>query len=249
MTSCARVSPPERPMSATITSPAWKRPGPTAWPTFRPWNVTVSVAWTPAPATRPVDASTPDGTSTETTGTPSAPSASIRAAASPRGAPENPVPKSASTTTSAPPSSSAATGTSSSRARARQVCASPDTFSSGPVSTTHASRPASRSRRAATNPSPPFAPVPHQTPIRRASGQRSCRTAATTDPARSIRSSVGPSYASSTARISAAVKSGSRLTGPRRRRSRQPGRASASSRGRSRPRRPGRSMTSSSRTG
>ena len=51
------------PMSATTTSPAWKRPGATASPSLRPWNVTVTAARTAAVAISPVDASTPDGTS------------------------------------------------------------------------------------------------------------------------------------------------------------------------------------------
>ena len=49
---CA-VSPCSSPMSATTTSPAWKRPGATASPTLRPWKVTVSAASTAAPATSP----------------------------------------------------------------------------------------------------------------------------------------------------------------------------------------------------
>ena len=57
-------------MSATTTSPAWKRPGATTSPTLRPWNVTVTSASTAAPAISPVDASTPEGRSTDTTGAP-----------------------------------------------------------------------------------------------------------------------------------------------------------------------------------
>ena len=40
-------------MSATTTSPAWKRPGATWSPTLLVWNVTVSDALTAAPATSP----------------------------------------------------------------------------------------------------------------------------------------------------------------------------------------------------
>ena len=50
--------------------PAWKRPGAIASPTFAAPNVTVTVARTAAPGTSPVEASTPDGTSTATTGRP-----------------------------------------------------------------------------------------------------------------------------------------------------------------------------------
>ena len=93
-------------MSATTTSPAWKRPGATSSPTLRPCIVTVRSASTQAPATSPVEAFTPEGRSTATTGAPAALIASILRAASSRGSPWKPVPKSASTITSAPPTSS-----------------------------------------------------------------------------------------------------------------------------------------------
>ena len=89
------------PMSATTASPVWKRPGETASPALRPWNVTVTVARTASPATSPVDASTPEGTSTETTGAAAALIRWIVAAASARGSPWKPVPNSASMITSA----------------------------------------------------------------------------------------------------------------------------------------------------
>ena len=92
----AAVSTGARPMSATTTSPAWNRPGATWSPTLLAWNVTVSVALTAAPATSPVEASTPEGRSTATTGSPQALIRSISAAASGRGAPWKPVPNSAS---------------------------------------------------------------------------------------------------------------------------------------------------------
>ena len=57
-------------------------PGATWSPTLLAWNVTVSEALTAAPATSPVDASTPEGRSTETTGSPQALIRSIIAAAS-----------------------------------------------------------------------------------------------------------------------------------------------------------------------
>ena len=107
VTSAFRVRPGSRPMPATVTSPAWKRPGPTTRPTFRAWNVTVTAARTAARATSPVEASTPEGRSTETIGRPAAFIASISRAASARGSPWNPVPKSASITTSPSSPSSA----------------------------------------------------------------------------------------------------------------------------------------------
>src|SRR5215467_393489 len=59
VTSRCSVSAASRPMSATATSPALKRPGATARPTLGPCIVTVTSARTAAPATSPVDAFTP----------------------------------------------------------------------------------------------------------------------------------------------------------------------------------------------
>src|SRR5215211_6975877 len=130
------------PMSATTTSPERKRPGPTTRPTLSPCIVTVTSATTASPGTSPVEASTPDGMSTATTGAGASLIRRIRSAASARGAPENPVPNSASTTTSA-----SLTSVDSS-----------------------ASSPSSRSSRTAIRPSPPFAPLPQTARIRRACG-------------------------------------------------------------------------------
>ena len=87
-------------MSETTTVPARERPGETTSPTLSAWNVTVRSASTAAPAISPVDASTPEGRSTDTTGAPEPLMRSISAAASGRGSPWKPVPKSASTMTS-----------------------------------------------------------------------------------------------------------------------------------------------------
>jgi hypothetical protein len=108
----------------------------------------------------PVDASTPEGTSTERIGAPDAFVASITAAASSRGSPRKPVPKRASTTTSAPAGSLVSS----------------------------ASRPASRRIRAAIRPSPPLAPLPQMHAKRVAAGNRSSAASATARPARSISS-------------------------------------------------------------
>ena len=67
--------------------------GAIAWPTFGAWKVTVTDASTAAPATMPVEASTPDGRSTETTGTAPAFSSPMARSASGRGLPLNPVPE------------------------------------------------------------------------------------------------------------------------------------------------------------
>ncbi len=175
MTSRCSVSSGSSPMSETTTSPAWKSPGAAARPTLRPWNVTVSDARTASPATSPVEASTPEGTSTDTTGAPAALIRSIVDAASARGSPWKPVPKSASTITSA--------------------------CSTAVVST--ASRPCSRKIRAAIRPSPPLEPPPQTTAIRRASGNRCATSCATAAPARSISSAT--SWPSSARRASSAV--------------------------------------------
>jgi hypothetical protein len=84
-------------MSTTTSRPVWKRPGATTCPTFGAWKVTVTDARTAAPATFPVDASTPEGRSTDTTGAVPSFSSAIISAAARRGVPANPVPKSAST--------------------------------------------------------------------------------------------------------------------------------------------------------
>ena len=99
-TSRCSVSVGSRPMSATTISPAWKRPGATASPIFGPCMVTVTSAQTAAPATSPVDAFTPDGMSTASTGATALLICSISRVASSRGAPFSPVPRSASITTS-----------------------------------------------------------------------------------------------------------------------------------------------------
>jgi hypothetical protein len=87
VTSRCRVSPVSMPISATSTSPAWKRPGATTSPTFGACIVTVTSAATAAPAISPVDPSTPEGRSTATIGTGAALMRSIVCAASSRGAP------------------------------------------------------------------------------------------------------------------------------------------------------------------
>ena len=164
-------------MSATTTSPARKRPGATSVPTFGACIVTVTVAWTHAPATSPVDASTPEGRSTATTGFPLALIASIARAASSRGSPWKPVPKSASTITSA--------------------------SSTGASSAARAIFPADSSTSSAIRPSPPLAPPPQTATNRCAFGKRRIASSATARPARAISSST--SWPASARFISSAV--------------------------------------------
>ena len=102
-----------------------------------------SVTWA-VPVTTELG-STPEGTSTDTTGTPAPLIASISAAASARGAPSKPVPKSASITRSQGPSTP-------------------------PGSTTTVSRPSPCRISAATRPSPPFEPLPQTATTKCASG-------------------------------------------------------------------------------
>jgi len=151
-----------------------------------------------------VEASTPDGRSTATIGTPAAFTSAIARMASGRGFPRKPVPKSASTTTSAGVCSSTK-ATPASRARPSMTAESPTIVSSEPTMRTTARFPARASSAATRSPSPPFAPVPQHTATRSASGKRATTSCATAVPARSISSTVAPAYAPSAARISSAV--------------------------------------------
>ena len=187
-------------------------PGATTWPTFRAWNVTVSVACTAAPATSPVEASTPDGTSTATTGRRAAsisPIARGRLAASAR--PRTRC-RRARRRRHRRRRLLVDEGTPASRARpSRSPRVARDLLLGAAMSTTAASRPPRGASAATTKPSPPFAPVPHQTPMRRASGQR-----------REDRLGRRPSRRAPSARASA------RRTPPRRRASPRPCRAARS---------------------
>ena len=197
------------PMSLTTTSPACALPGRIHRPGLAAWNVTVTAAYTASPDTAPVDASTPLGTSTLTTGAPAPLSCAIASATAPRAAPSNPVPSSASTSTLARASVSgaklSATGAGP-RRRSRLTRASPPISSAAAVSRTATSRPASRSRRATTSPSPPLLPLPHTTATAPSGTSRSTARA-TPAPARSIRSRLG------TPRSSIAQRSIARIVG------------------------------------
>ena len=92
------------PMSHTTISPAASEPGGHTSPVFAAWKVTVMSAATQPAAMVPVEASTPDGTSTAITGTPSPPMTLIFAAHSatrPLNSPVAPVPSRQSSTSSA----------------------------------------------------------------------------------------------------------------------------------------------------
>ena len=90
------------PMSITLTAPACAFPGAIQSPGLATWKVAVATARIAAPATSPVPASTPLGTSAAITGALAPLRSSITPAAAPRGAPVVPVPSSASTSPAAP---------------------------------------------------------------------------------------------------------------------------------------------------
>ena len=90
------------PMSITRTAPACVFPGAIQSPGMAAWNVAVATARTAAPATSPVPASTPLGTSAAITGARAPLRSSITPALAPRGAPVAPVPSRASTSPAAP---------------------------------------------------------------------------------------------------------------------------------------------------
>jgi hypothetical protein len=145
------AAPSGMPMSITSTVPAWVLPGLIHSPGLARWNVAVRTAWTAGPATSPVEASTPLGTSAATTGAAAASIASIAERAGSRASPANPVPSTASTIAAAPSRrvASNATGAGPGSAFACSA-ASPCSSSGGQTASTSTSRPAPRSSRAAT---------------------------------------------------------------------------------------------------
>ena len=197
------------PISITSTRPAWKAPGATCSPIFEPWKVPVTSARTASPSTSPLEASTPEGTSQATTGASCALIAAMAPATGSRGAPENPVPNSASTTTPEPSSRSGANGSGGAPGSRSSIAAgSPESSSTGATASTSTTRPSSRSSRATTRPSPPLLPLPITTRTG-PSPATSAVSRARPSPARSIRSSEGTPCSSiaqaSTARISSAA--------------------------------------------
>ena len=209
-----RAGPPRgMPMSTTSMSPAYSLPGRTHRPTLARWNVAVATQCTAAPATSPVEASIPDGTSQATTGARAASISSITLSAGSRGAPEEPVPSSASTITWARFSRAASKCTGPSPGSfASCFCASSPIQSGGHTTSTSTSRPAWRRWRAATIPSPPLLPLPQTIAIRPAGARRDTRSASPS-PACSISSSEAISFSDiaqrSSSRVSPASSRGS----------------------------------------
>ena len=163
-------------MSTVSTAPACALPGLIHRPGLAAWKVTVAAARTARPRTTPVDAATPLGTSTLTTVAVEALMASIAPAIAPRGSPSKPVPSSASTITAAQLRSPRRPSERVHPVRRRRAAAGPRpaadpgsrarlrrTPAAAPTHSTATCRPASRSRRATTSPSPPLLPFPHTT--------------------------------------------------------------------------------------
>ncbi len=216
------------PISATATRPEWLRPGSTAVPSLRPWKHTVTSAVTAPPATTPVEASTPEGTSSATI--PGSPAmAAITAAASGLGRPWNPVPSSASTIT--PARCRRALRTRSCMRTPRRAAiewfrrASSGSPAGSAASKHSTSHPAVCRWRATTKPSPPLLPPPQTTAaVLPAYVLRISWAAAR--PARSMSTAPGMPISviapASAARISPASYSGRVRIMPRRRRQRPP---------------------------
>ena len=205
------------PMSTTSTAPAYCLPGEIQSPGLARWNVAVAIASTASPSTCPVEALTPLGTSAATTRALAALIAVITLSAGLRGAPSKPVPSSASTITCAPLRASSSNGSGAGPdSRPSISFASPCSHSPGHTSRTSTWRPAWRSRRAATSPSPPLLPLPQTTTTRPAGAWRETASASPS-PARSISSSEGTAFVSiahsSVARICPASSSGSSQRG------------------------------------
>jgi hypothetical protein len=177
------------------------------------WNVAVAFASTASPSTSPVEALTPLGTSAAITRALAALIAAITLSAGLRGAPWKPVPSKASTITCTPFRRASSNGSGSGPGRRRSISfASGWSHSAGHTSSTSTWRPAWRSSRAATSPSPPLLPLPQTTATRPVGAWRET-VSASPSPARSIRSSEGIPRVSiahaSVSRICSASSSGS----------------------------------------
>ncbi len=205
------------PMSITSTVPACCLPGAIHSPGLARWNVAVAIARTASPSTWPVDALTPLGTSAAITRAFAALTAAMTSSAGARGAPSEPVPSSASTITCAPFRRASSNGSGDGPGSRLSIsAASPCSHSAGHTSSTSTCRPAWRSSRAATSPSPPLLPLP-QTTATRPPGAWRDTASASPSPARSIRSSDGIPRVSiahaSVSRICSASSSGSSQRG------------------------------------
>ena len=132
------------PIGATRSSPVCHFPGAIRWPSLAAWKLTVQSASTAAPATSPLDASTPEAMSQATTGAPQASIAAIAARAGSRGSPAKPVPKIASTIAPEPASRGPRSPlTYSASQRSKLAAASSLSSSAGQSSSASTSNPAS----------------------------------------------------------------------------------------------------------
>src|SRR5260370_4143811 len=200
------------------------------WPTFGAVKVTVRWANRTEPAGASPSEGKPEGVSTERIRAgrgnvalcDSRLMSEMARAMTPVTGPRRPGPNNATTRTVAEPSSGNTRSQSSSvtidsilfpasRQRARFAAASPSTPSGLPIQRTRGNRVASFKYRAATNPSPPLLPLPHNTQTRTLSRPATTRqtASATLRPAASINCRLGMPYRSvvrrSTSRLSGAV--------------------------------------------
>ena len=184
------------PISATITSPHLSAPGISTCPGFLRKKVTVtSASTTISSRPRPRSPCNPLGTSTATTEVSDMFSSSTISATLPSSARVRPAPNSASTTTVASLIASGVSGTTAPSQRFAISAASPRSDSRLPSSAIQTSQPNAARWRAATNPSPPLFPGPHNT----TAFPRTCRSitaSATARPAFSISVSDGTPCAS-----------------------------------------------------
>ena len=177
---------------ASSSSPRTSKASPVNKPRFQATNETVAVASMQDAGATPRSASSPDGTSSESTGTPLALTVSISCAMPGFGGSQSPVPIKPSTMTSptgsAPPDDSCMR-TPAARAWMRAYSASSRGVPA--TATASTSRPRARARAPSSIASPPLLPFPASTTIRRADGHRRRNDANAAPAARRINSTPG----------------------------------------------------------
>ena len=153
-------------MSTSVTAPAAEAAGSTRWATLWVPKVTVTAASTCGPSVSPVSTSTPDGTSTATTGTPA--HASSAATASGRSPGRPPIPTIPSTTTSGRvPEDALWRGAGHTTPPAPRRAASPASWTLSDSSQASTAQPRRASSTPAYSASPPLSPEPTSSRTRR----------------------------------------------------------------------------------
>ncbi len=135
-----------RPMSISSTTPAYRAPGSISRPGFRVPNVTVTSAWTAAPSTTPVSASTPLGRSTATTTAGDRAASPASVAWGSRRPPWPPMPSRPSRIMSAAPRAAGASSGLASRPPASRSAAAPSSWTREPAVTASTTAPRLASR-------------------------------------------------------------------------------------------------------